>query len=71
MKIGQNPYKAGDIVAFSRRVLERTQNEGAAARGIVVGTDGRFARVDWRGTWIPREDGSTVRSIPAVNLRRA
>ena len=62
-------FKPGDTVAFSQAVIRRT-GHGASARGTVVSVHGRVARVDWHGTWIPHEDGSTVRSIPAANLTR-
>ena len=59
----------GDTVAFSRAVIRRAAL-GANARGIVVGVRNNIARVDWRGTWLPHEDGSTVRSMPVANLVR-
>lgn len=62
-------FKPGDTVAFSQSVIRRT-GDGASARGTVVSLKGDIVRVDWRGTWIPHEDGGTVRSIPAANLTR-
>lgn len=62
-------FKPGDTVAFSQAVIRRT-GDGASARGIVVSVRDNIVRVDWRGTWIPHEDGGTVRSIPAANLTR-
>lgn len=65
-------FKPGDTVAFSQAVI-RHAGDGlyrASARGTVVSVRDRIVRVDWRGTWIPHEDGGTVRSIPAANLTR-
>ena len=66
-------FKPGDTVAFSQAVIRRT-GHGADARGIVLDVSGRFARVDWRGTWIGivKDDGgmSTIRTVPAANLTR-
>lgn len=62
-------FKPGDTVAFAQSVIRRT-GHGSGARGVVVDVSGPVARVDWRGTWIPHEDGGTVRSIPAANLTR-
>ena len=61
--------KPGDTVAFSQSVIRRT-GHGASARGTVVDVTGPVARVDWRGTWIPHEDGGTVRALPAANLTK-
>lgn len=62
-------FKPGDTVAFAQSVIRRT-GHGSGARGVVVDVSGPVARVDWRGTWIPHEDGGTVRSIPSANLTR-
>ena len=62
-------FRPGDTVAFSQAVIRRT-GDGASARGTVVSVRDNIARVDWHGTWIAHEDGSTVRSIPAANLTR-
>ena len=62
-------FKPGDTVAFSQAVIRRT-GHGASARGTVVSVRNNIARVDWHGTWIAHEDGSTIRSIPAANLTR-
>ena len=62
-------FKPGDTVAFSQAVIRRT-GAGASARGTVVGVQNNIARVDWHGTWIPHEDGGTVRSMPVANLTR-
>ena len=62
-------FKPGDAVAFSQAVIRRA-GHGGSARGTVVDVTGPVARVDWRGSWIPHEDGGTVRSIPAANLTR-
>lgn len=61
--------KPGDTVAFSQAVIRRI-GAGASARGTVVGVQNNIARVDWHGTWIPHEDGGTVRSMPVANLTR-
>ena len=62
-------FKPGDTVAFSQAVIRRT-GHGASARGTVVSVQNNIARVDWHGTWIPHEDGGTVRSMPVANLTR-
>ena len=65
----------GDTVAFSRAVIRRASFGADArlvadARGVVIGVRNSIARVDWRGTWLPHEDGCTIRSLPAANLVR-
>ena len=62
-------FKSGDTVAFAQSVIRRT-GHGASARGVVLDVTGPVARVDWRGSWIPHDDGGTVRSIPVANLTR-
>lgn len=62
-------FKPGDTVAFSQAVIRRT-GAGASARGTVVSVAGATARVDWHGTWIPHEDGGTIRTLPVANLTR-
>ena len=66
-------FKPGDTVAFSQAVIRRT-GHGADARGIIVDANDRFARVDWRSTWIGivKDDGSTstIRTVPVANLTR-
>jgi hypothetical protein len=67
-------FKPGDTVAFSQAVIRRCDVRAAHgashARGTVVDVTGPVVRVDWRGTWIPHENGGTIRSIPSVNLTR-
>jgi len=63
--------KPGTIVKFAPDVIKRLENMGKPARGIVLSTKGRIAQVDWQGTWIPHENGSTVRHVPLQNLARA
>lgn len=64
--------KVNDTVAFNQATLRRTQHEGANARGTIVALElgGKLARVDWHGTWIPHEDGGTIRTVPVANLTR-
>lgn len=62
-------FNPGDTVAFSQSVIQRI-GTGANARGTVVGVRNNIARVDWHGTWIAHEDGSTIRSMPVANLTR-
>lgn len=70
----KSKFKPGDTVAFSQAVIRRCDVRAAhgasLARGTVVDVTGPIVRVDWRGTWIPHEDGGTIRSIPSVNLTR-
>ena len=63
--------KPGTVVRFSPDVVKRLEGAGKSARGIVLSVTGRVACVDWRGTWIPHEDGGTVRSVPLQNLVKA
>ena len=63
--------KPGTIVKFAPDVVKRLEGAGKSARGIVLSVTGRVARVDFRGTWIPHEDGGTVRSVPLQNLVKA
>lgn len=63
--------KPGDTVAFSQSVLRRCwDREAADARGTVVSVRDRIAEVDFHGTWIAHQNGGTVRTLPAANLRR-
>jgi adenine/guanine phosphoribosyltransferase-like PRPP-binding protein len=69
-------FRLGQPVAFSQAVIRRSGDQilTAQARGVVVavatrrGMGGPMVSVDWRGTYIPHEDGGTVRHIPGVNL---
>ena len=61
----------GTIVKFAPDVVKRLEGAGKPARGIVLSVTGRIACVDWRGTWIPHENGGTVRHVPLQNLRKA
>jgi hypothetical protein len=63
--------KPGTIVRFAPDVVKRLEGVRKPARGIVLSVTGRVARVDFRGTWIPHEDGGTVRSVPLQNLVKA
>ena len=64
--------KINDTVAWSKAVLARTEHAYAGARGVIVALElgGKIARVDWGGTWLPHEDGGTVRTVPTANLTR-
>ena len=61
----------GTIVKFAPDVVKRLEGAGKPARGIVLSVERRIACVDFRGTWIPHEDGGTVRHVPLQNLRKA
>jgi hypothetical protein len=69
-------FRPGQPVAFSQAVIRRSGDQifTARARGTVVsvfdkpGLGGPLVSVDWHGTYIPHEDGGTVRHIPGVNL---
>lgn len=67
-------FNIGDKVAFAQSVLKRMghDKQQADARGIVVGvmSGGKVVSVDWGGTWLPHEDGGTVRTLPAANLTK-
>ena len=39
-------------------------------RGVVVAVDGPVVAVDFAGTWMPHENGGTVRHVPAGNLTK-
>jgi Cu2+-containing amine oxidase len=60
--------KPGTTVAFTQAVIRRTDADTAKARGVVLEVKGNLARVDFKGTWIAHEDGSTVRTVPVANL---
>ena len=62
-------FKTGDKVAFAQAVIRRT-NDGTRARGTVVSADANVVTVDFAGTWIPHENGGTVRHVPAANLTK-
>ena len=63
-------FNIGDVVAFAPAVVARTGHHkfDGDARGRVLSVDGAVISVDFAGTWIPHEDGGTVRFIPAANL---
>ena len=65
-------FNVGDTVAFSRAVVARTGHNraDADARGRVVAVDGPVVAVDFAGTWMPHENGGTVRYVPAGNLTK-
>lgn len=62
-------FLIGDQVAFSRAVVRRLgfDKRTADARGRVVAIDGRVVAVEF-GQTLVREDGATVRYVPAANL---
>jgi hypothetical protein len=63
-------FSIGNKVAFSRDVVRRVglDKDTGDARGVVVGVNGPVISVDFRGTWVLHENGSTVRHVPAANL---
>lgn len=64
-------FSVGDNVAFARAVVKRLGYDKytADARGRVVAIDGRVVAVDFGHTF-KRDDGETVRYIPAANLTK-
>lgn len=64
-------FSVGDRVAFARDVVRRVGHDKhtADARGRVVAIDGRVVAVDF-GQTMMRDDGATVRYVPAANLAR-
>lgn len=61
----------GDTVAFSLPLVRRLNDPKVTqAIGTVLSVRDRLAEVDFHGTWIAHEDGVTVRTLPAANLRR-
>ena len=65
-------FSIGDNVAFSRAVVRRLgyDKPTADARGRVVEINGPVITVDFSGSWLRHENGSTVRFVPAANLTR-
>lgn len=65
-------FSIGDKVAFSRAVVARTGHNkfDADARGRVVEINGPVVTVDFSGSWLRHENGSTVRYVPAANLTK-
>ena len=65
-------FNIGDVVAFAPAVVARTGHNklDGDARGRVISIDGAVISVDFAGTWLPHEDGGTVRYVPAANLIR-
>ena len=61
-----------DTVIFNRQTLKRLGSDkvSADARGTVVSVHGPIVSVDWHGSWLPHENGGTVRTMPAANLTR-
>lgn len=68
-KTHEGGLKAGDTVAFSKAVIKRLGYcaTTAAMRGVVLGLNGKVARVDTKGSWA-NEEGNPVRFIPVANL---
>lgn len=65
------PLNPGDTVAFSLPLVRRLNDPKVTqAIGTVVSVRDRVAEVDFHGTWIAHQDGGTVRTLPAANLRR-
>lgn len=65
-------FFVGDRVAFARAVVRRLGYDKytADARGRVVEIDGPVVTVDFSGSWLRHENGSTVRYVPAANLTK-
>jgi hypothetical protein len=65
-------FSINDKVAFARAVVRRLGHDKptADARGVVVAVDGPVVAVDFGGTFIPHENGGTVRYVPAANLTK-
>ncbi len=65
-------FSINDKVAFARAVVRRLGHDKptADARGVVVAVDGPVVAVDFAGTFIPHENGGTVRYVPAANLTK-
>jgi hypothetical protein len=65
-------FSINDKVAFARAVVRRLgyDKPTADARGVVVAVDGAVVAVDFAGTFIPHENGGTVRYVPAANLTK-
>jgi hypothetical protein len=65
-------FSIGDNVTFHSDVIRRLgcDKNVADARGRVIDVNGPVISVDFAGTWIPHENGGTVRHIPASNLTR-
>lgn len=64
-------FKPGDTVAFSQSVVRRVLHPMvSSARGKVIGVRWNIVSVDFGDTYIPHQDGGTVRHIPAGNLTR-
>ena len=63
-------FNIGDVVAFAPAVVARTGHYkfDGDARGRVLSVEGAVISVDFAGTWIPHENGGTIRFIPAANL---
>ena len=65
-------FSVNDKVAFARAVVRRLGHDKptADARGVVVAVDGPVVAVDFGDTFIPHENGGTVRYVPAANLTK-
>jgi hypothetical protein len=63
-------FSIGNKVAFHSDVVRRVglDKHTGNARGVVVDVNGPVILVDFKGTWIRHENGSTVRHVPAANL---
>jgi hypothetical protein len=70
-EINMIKFSIGDRVAFARDVVRRVGHDKhtADARGRVVAIDGRVVAVDFGQTMV-RDDGETVRYVPAANLTK-
>ena len=64
-------FKIGDKVCFTAACVKRVGHDAISAnmRGIVVGIDKSFLRVDTNFTWC-NEDGNSIRCIPTANLAK-
>ena len=65
-------FSVGDRVAFARDVVRRVGHDKhtADARGRVLEINGPVVTVDFSGSWLRHENGSTVRFVPAANLTK-
>ncbi len=65
-------FRVGQAVALSNATVARMGFDKlhSNARGVVVEIfkGGRVASVDWGGTWVRAENGSSIRMLPIANL---
>ena len=65
-------FRVGQAVAISSATVSRMGFEKfhSSARGVIVEIfkGGRVASIDWGGTWVRAENGSSIRMMPLANL---